>query len=96
MLIFILLSLLFQLCRDGVCSSSICAKYNQVECTLKDASPCQIHCQVKDRPETCTSTEKLESLFAEPVYRPYGAPCDMVIEVRKIVFFIAKASIVEQ
>ena len=51
-----------------------------VECTLEDASPCQIHCQVPNRPETCKSSEELISLFEEPVYRPFGAPCDMVIE----------------
>lgn len=70
----------FQICRDGVCSSSICAKYNLIECTLKDASPCQVHCQVPNRPETCKPTEDLSALFAEPIYRPYGAPCDMIIE----------------
>ena len=39
----------FQICKDGSCVSSICGKFNQVECTLKDASPCQIHCQVPKR-----------------------------------------------
>jgi len=69
-----------KICKDGSCVSSICGKFNQVECTLKDASPCQIHCQVPKRPETCKSSTELESLFTEPVYRPFGAPCDMLIE----------------
>ena len=51
-----------------------------VECTLKDASPCQIHCQAQNRPETCKPSEELLGLFSEAAYRPFGAPCDMVIE----------------
>ena len=69
-----------KICKDGVCSASICGKFNMVECTLKDASPCQIHCQAPNRPETCQPSDQLDSLFPEPVYRPFGAPCDMVVE----------------
>jgi len=69
-----------KVCKDGLCVSSICESFNQVECTLKDASPCQIHCQVPKKPETCKPSDELKALFSEPVYRPFGAPCDMFIE----------------
>ena len=76
-------SILFhlQICTDGVCTSSVCAKYNMVECSLNDTNPCEVHCQVPNRPKTCKSSTELEALFAEPVFRSPGAPCDMKLEV---------------
>ena len=71
----------FQICTDGICTSSVCAKYNMVECSLNDTNPCEVHCQVPNRPNTCKSSTELEALFAEPVFRSPGAPCDMKLEV---------------
>ena len=78
----------FQICTDGVCTSSVCAKYNMVECSLNDTNPCEVHCQVPNRPNTCKSSTELEALFVEPVFRSPGAPCDMKLEVCKYKFYI--------
>ena len=54
-----------------------------VECSLNDTNPCEVHCQVPNRPNTCKSSTELEALFAEPIFRSPGAPCDMKLEVCK-------------
>lgn len=84
----LLCTICIQICRDGKCAVSICAKFNMIECSQKDASPCEIHCQAPNRPHTCKPTRDLEALFAEPVHRPQGSPCDMPLEVKYVTHYL--------
>ncbi|XP_062386456.1 disintegrin and metalloproteinase domain-containing protein 10-like [Sardina pilchardus] len=75
-----------QVCINGVCSGSICSKYNLDVCTCapeegKDemAELCHVCCMEKNKPETCKSTgsEKWVRFFQSKVItlQP-GSPCN--------------------
>jgi len=69
-----------KICTDGKCEKSVCAKFNQVECSINGSNPCEVHCQVPNRPNTCQSSTKLNSFFPQPIHRAPGALCDMPIQ----------------
>ena len=54
---------------------------NQVECSINGSNPCEVHCQVPNRPNTCQSSTKLNSFFPQPIHRAPGALCDMPMQV---------------
>ena len=59
----------FQMCQAGQCSVSACSRFNMVACSPGQSRPCEVHCQLRSRPETCRPSSQLESLFSQgPVY----------------------------
>ncbi|XP_058637986.1 disintegrin and metalloproteinase domain-containing protein 10 isoform X2 [Onychostoma macrolepis] len=74
-----------QVCLSGVCSGSICQKYNLDVCTCAteegkdDTELCHVCCMVKGQPNTCSSTssDKWAKFFNKQVttLQP-GSPCN--------------------
>ena len=57
------------MCQTGQCSVSACSRFNMVACSPGQSRPCEVHCQLRSRPETCRPSSQLESLFSQgPVY----------------------------
>ncbi|CAG0921849.1 unnamed protein product [Notodromas monacha] len=59
-----------QVCMNGECNGAYCMKWNLQECFLTSSKVqdkrklCELACQLKGRPETCTSTSRLYAAIA--------------------------------
>ncbi|KAL1007267.1 hypothetical protein UPYG_G00084320 [Umbra pygmaea] len=71
-----------QVCLKGSCSGSICEKYGLEVCTCAsaegkdDTDLCHVCCQQRMKPDTCVSTEKLDSFMYKRITLQPGSPCN--------------------